>query len=76
MNMYLRSKTFEKTPNLCTIDDPWYHTKYGKEPFSEKLLKCMIKPDVSVTQKVKGKKLDLPPPNNLLPKSLDLLPKI
>ena len=31
LNIYLRSKTFEATPELCPIEDPWYFTKYGKE---------------------------------------------
>lgn len=31
VNIYLRSKTFEASPDLCPIQDPWYFTKYGKE---------------------------------------------
>lgn len=31
VNIYLRSKTFEATPDLVPIQDPWYFTKYGKE---------------------------------------------
>lgn len=31
----------------------------------------MLHPNVAITKK----KLDLPPPNNLLPKNLDILPK-
>jgi insulysin len=67
-NIYLRSKTFEKQPELCPITDPWYYTKYGKEAFPSALFSRMTSPNVS------GKKpLDLPPPNVLLPKSLDML---
>jgi len=73
LNIYLRSKSFEKTPEACPIEDPWYKTKYGKEKFSEKLLGLMVSPKVA---QHKNKQLDLPPPNNLLPKNLDVLPTL
>jgi hypothetical protein len=73
LNVYLRSKNFEKEPELCPIEDPWYFTKYGKEQFSEKMLGLMTSPNVRASQQSK-KRLDLPPVNNLLPKNLDVLP--
>ena len=75
LNIYLRSKTFESTPELCPIEDNWYLTKYGKEQFNEKLLSLMTAPNVRESQKSK-KNLDLPPQNNLLPKNLDVLPHL
>jgi secreted Zn-dependent insulinase-like peptidase len=71
LNIYIRSKSFEKNPELTPLEDQWYFTKYGKEKFNETLLRRMTQP--SVTQSTK--KLDLPPPNLLLPKNLDVLPK-
>jgi secreted Zn-dependent insulinase-like peptidase len=64
----LRSKSFEGAAEL-NKEDYWYKTKYGYAPFPESLLKKMLSPSVKITTK----KLDLPPPNNLLPENLDVL---
>jgi secreted Zn-dependent insulinase-like peptidase len=71
LNIYIRSKSFESNPELVPLEDQWYFTKYGKEKFNEDLIKCMKTPSVEASRK----KLDLPPPNPLLPKNLDVLPK-
>jgi insulysin len=69
VNIYIRSKSFDK-PELTPIEDKWYKTKYGKEPFNPALLNKILHPEVKQGRKV----LDLPPKNNLLPKNLDVLP--
>jgi secreted Zn-dependent insulinase-like peptidase len=70
LNIYLRSKTFSE--EQCPIADPWYFTKYGKEKFSDRILQLITSPNALQTKK----RLDLPPPNNLLPKNLDVLPPL
>ena len=40
LNIYLRSKNFDVSTQ-CTLEDPFYNTKYGREPFSEHLLGLM-----------------------------------
>lgn len=68
VNIYLRSKSFAETSNL---EDYWYKTKYSREAFTEHHLKLMQSPSLSASAK---KKIDLPPPNNLIPKNLGVLP--
>jgi hypothetical protein len=41
MVVFLRSKTFE---DECKLEDPWYHTKYSKEPFSSSLKELLMNP--------------------------------
>ena len=40
LNIYIRSKNFDAS-SQCTLEDPFYSTKYGREPFSEHLLRLM-----------------------------------
>lgn len=64
----MRSKSFE---GQTTEVEEWYSTKYSIAPFSEELKKKMTNPSLTIT----SKKLDLPPPNNLIPKNFDILAK-
>jgi hypothetical protein len=43
-NIYLRSKSFEAD---CQMEDPWFHTKFTKQPFSEELVNLMLNPKAS-----------------------------
>lgn len=70
VNLYLRSQSFGEA---CTLVEPWFTTKYSVESISEHLLSLMTTVDVPLS--AGKKKLDLPPPNNLLPKNLDVLPE-
>ena len=63
----LKSKSF--TEDTLPIREKWYQFNYSCEKYSEDLLKKMLEPSI----KDNGCKLDLPPPNNLLPKNLDFL---
>jgi secreted Zn-dependent insulinase-like peptidase len=67
-NILLRSKSFENETNLKA---EWYNTKYSSIPFPQELLEKMTHPKCPITHK----KLDLPPPNNLIPKNFDVLPE-
>ena len=67
LNIYLRSKSLEEE---CTETEEWYSTKHVIAPFSEALLQKMNHPNCLITHK----KLDLPPPNTLIPKNFDILP--
>ena len=75
LNIYMKSNSFEQTPELISLTDPWFKTKYGVEQFSQKFLSLMQAPNVG-SLKSQRKVLDLPPANNLLPKSVDILPPI
>jgi hypothetical protein len=39
--LVIRSKTFE---GQCSLEDPWYNTKYSLEPYSEALLEKLLSP--------------------------------
>lgn len=47
----------------------WYKIDFKAETYSEDMIKLMKNPSVVDN----GKKLDLPPVNNLLPKNLDIV---
>ena len=49
----------------------WYKIDYSADKYTEAQVKLMTEPTV----KDNGKKLDLPPPNNLLPANFDVLPE-
>ena len=49
----------------------WYGTKYNSRDFSPELLKKINNPNLDLGKK----KLGLPPVNNLIPKSFDILDK-
>ena len=53
------------------LKEYWYDLKYSLEPYSTDLLNKMKTPNVVDN----GKKLDLPPVNNFLPKNFDVLPE-
>lgn len=65
----LLSKSFkeETLPEL----EPWYNIKFSSEPYSAEFLATLTNPVV----KDNGKKLGLPPPNNLIPSNFDILPE-
>lgn len=67
LNIYLRSKSLETE---CTETEEWYSTKHVITPFSESLLAKMNLPNCPISHK----KIDLPPPNTLIPKNFDILP--
>lgn len=67
----IRSKSFEGEQGGCNLEDPWYATKYSKERYSDDLLDVMKHP----SKLIPDGKVGLPPPNNLLPKNLDLVPE-
>jgi secreted Zn-dependent insulinase-like peptidase len=67
-NIYIRSKKFEGKTDK---EAPWYSTKYSSEKFSEDLLNKMNNPSCDQSEK----KLEIPPPNTLLPKKFDILPE-
>jgi insulysin len=63
------SKSF-KDEDLPLLE-PWYSIKHSAEKYPELLTQAMLEPQV----KDNGKKLDLPPPNNLLPSDFAILPE-
>lgn len=63
------SKSF-KDEDLPLLE-PWYSIKHSAEKYPEDLKHLMLNPHI----KDNGKKLDLPPPNNLLPSDFTVLPK-
>jgi len=65
----LSSKSFEDSE--LTDHEYWYKFDYKLEKFDETLLNSMQNPQVNDN----GKNLDFPPPNNLIPKNFDILPK-
>ena len=64
----MRSKSFE---GQTTEVEEWYSTKYSIAPFSAELVEKMKNPQCPIG----SKKLDLPPPNNLIPKNFEILAK-
>ena len=64
-NIYLLSASLESE---CDRIEPVMMTKYSVEEFSEDLLQKIEWPNIS-----KGKKIGLPPPNQLLPKNFDMI---
>lgn len=49
--------------------EKWYKIEYSSEKYSTEFMDSLKKPEINV----QGKKLDLPPPNTLLPKNFDIL---
>jgi len=68
LDIVLRSKTFE---GKFEKEVDFYHTKYSIEKFSDELLAKINTPNC----KVSSCKIDLPPPNTLVPKNFDILEK-
>jgi len=64
---FVTSQSFDK--ESLPIQDPWYKVDFSREKYSDDLLAKMKKPAVADN----GKKLDLPPVNNMLPKKFDIL---
>jgi secreted Zn-dependent insulinase-like peptidase len=64
------SKSFkeEDLPEL----EPWYNINFKAEKYAGELETMLAKPQVNES----GKKLDLPPPNNLIPSNFDVLPEM
>jgi len=52
--------------------EEWYGTKYVTKDFDQSLLDKITYPKCEFKKKAK---LDLPPPNNLVPKNFDILAK-
>jgi len=65
----LQSKSLD--PATLTEHEHWYDINYTVEKFDEELRAALLNPQIVDN----GKKLDLPPPNNLLPKNFDVLPE-
>lgn len=63
----MTSKSFEDAS--LPLKEKWYKIDYSMEKFSNEFLTKLKDPKV----KENGKKLDLPPPNPLLPKRFDIL---
>lgn len=68
VDIYLRSKTFE---GQVQEEVEFYKTKHTATKFSEELLAKITSPNCPIT----NCKLDLPPPNSLVPKNFDILDK-
>jgi insulysin len=66
MNIFVSAKSIE---SKCDKTVEWYDTKYCVSDFTPELKKKMTSPNCTI----KSKKLALPPANNLIAKSLDLL---
>ena len=64
---FLTSKSFQ--PSEFDKKDPWMGTDFHIEKYNDELLNLLKNPVVADN----GKKLDLPPENNLLPKNFDIL---
>lgn len=60
LNIFVRSQSFKEA---ATEKAEWYDTSYLCEDFSAELLKKIKEPKCEI----KTKKIDLPPPNNLIP---------
>mmetsp|Transcript_1318 Transcript_1318/g.1693 ORF Transcript_1318/g.1693 Transcript_1318/m.1693 type:complete len:895 (-) Transcript_1318:261-2945(-) len=67
-NVNLKSKSFEGTTDQ---EAAHFKTKYSIAPFSDALLKRMKEPNCEI----KDKKIDLPPPNNLIPTKFGIKPE-
>ena len=63
------SKSFED--ETLPIEEKWYKFNYSKEKFSEDRLAQLSAASVPDS----GKKLDLPPPNSLIPTNFEILPE-
>ena len=72
LNIYFLSQDFE---GKTTEEEKWYGTKFSKEKFDEDLRWKMLESNDSKSSKIRGVVPDMPPPNILLPKAIDLLPK-
>jgi secreted Zn-dependent insulinase-like peptidase len=70
LNILMRSQSFKDTP-LVSETEEWYGTKYKVTPFSDELIDKIANPKCEI----KSKKLDLPPPNTMIPKNFDVLPE-
>jgi len=68
--VFLASKEFEPKGVLENESERWYKFPYENAPFSEELKKILVEHECPDN----GLKLDLPPPNVLLPKNFDILP--
>lgn len=66
---FLRSKDFDESS--LPLKEYWYKIDYSTEFYSKELLNAMTNPQCPDN----GKKLGLPPINNLLPKNLEVLPE-
>jgi secreted Zn-dependent insulinase-like peptidase len=64
----LRSKSFEGTEHVNETEE-WMSTQYSVADFSDEMKTKILTPNCVIT----SKKLDLPPPNNLIPKNFDVL---
>jgi 1-pyrroline-5-carboxylate dehydrogenase len=60
--------------DFVNTEEKWYKTMYSYEDFSEGMKKLLYEPKVGPSKN--GKRLDLPPANILIPKNVDLLPKL
>ena len=69
INIYLHSQSF--TDEELTETEEWFSTRHTISKFSDELIAKMMNPKCEI----KSKKLGLPPPNNLIPKNFDILPK-
>lgn len=65
--IYLTSQSFDSSTLLKK--EKWYKIEYSSERYSESLMKSLKEPKINQ----QGKKLDLPPPNTLLPTNFDIL---
>jgi secreted Zn-dependent insulinase-like peptidase len=63
----LTSKSFDDAS--LPLKEKWYKIDYSMEKLSDEFLAKLKAPKI----KENGKKLDLPPPNPLLPKKFDIL---
>lgn len=68
LNIYLKSKSLEDTDQVTETEE-WYSTKYSVADFTDDIKAKILTPKCEI----KSKKLDLPPPNNLIPKNFDVL---
>jgi len=71
MLIMISSETYKAETNL---EEKWYKTKYSYEDFNEKIKTLLHNPKVGPSSN-RQKTINLPPPNNLLPKNIDILPK-
>jgi secreted Zn-dependent insulinase-like peptidase len=67
--IFLSSKSFE-SENM--EKERWYSVPWSKEKYSTQRIEAMKNAKATENN---GKKLDLPPPNTLLPKNFDILPE-
>jgi len=67
--IFLSSKSFE-SENM--EKERWYSVPWSKEKYSTQRIEAMKNAKATENN---GKRLDLPPPNTLLPKNFDILPE-